>query len=52
METVLSNANSTAEIVGMDFGWGLDSYNFPYSTSDPTRTDFLKAFNEGQNDSK
>jgi hypothetical protein len=52
METVLSNANSTAENVGVDFGWGLDSYNFPYSTSDLTRTGFLKAFIEGQNDSR
>jgi hypothetical protein len=52
METVLSNTNSTAENVGVDFGWGLGSYNFPYSTSDLTRTDFLKAFIEGQNDSR
>jgi hypothetical protein len=52
METVLSNANSAAEIVGLDFGWGLDSYNFPYSTSDLTRTDFSKASIEGQNDSR
>jgi hypothetical protein len=52
MNTVTPNANSTAEIVGVDFSWGLDGYNFPYSTSDLARTDFSTASSEGQNDGR
>jgi hypothetical protein len=47
MDTVLPNANSTTEILGMDFGWDLDSYDFPYGTSDLARTYFLTAYSAG-----
>ena len=52
MDTVLPNANSTTEILGMDFDWNLDSYDFTYDTSDLARTDFMTAYSVGHEDGR
>jgi hypothetical protein len=44
---VLFNTQSSTENLGMDFGWGLDSYAAQYSIPDLTNTNMSMAYGVG-----
>jgi hypothetical protein len=43
----LFNTQSSTKDLGMEFGWGLDSYAAQYSTPDLTNTNMLMAYDLG-----